>query len=101
MVNPPLHRAVLEHVPHLGRMHRIREIDRQFESLLRIALDARGSEIDVRDTSLCAFLTVQSVKGVTLSAVFERPGYLRDDQLADELACMFVRYAGKRSPRRR
>ena len=32
MINPPLHRAVLEQVPRLGQMHRIREIDRQFET---------------------------------------------------------------------
>jgi AcrR family transcriptional regulator len=101
MVNPPLHRAVLAHVPHVGRTDKIREIDRQFEALLRTTLDARAKELDVEDTRLCAFLTVQSVKAATMTAVFERPEFLRDERLADELARMFVRYATKRPARPR
>ena len=42
----PLHRAVLAHVPHVGRTDKIREIDRQFEALLRTTLDARAKELD-------------------------------------------------------
>jgi AcrR family transcriptional regulator len=96
MVNPPLHRAVLGQVPRLGRMDKIREIDRQFEALLATALEARARDIDVRDVRLSAFVLVQSVKAVTMSALLERPEFSGDDRLADELAHLFVRYVERR-----
>jgi AcrR family transcriptional regulator len=100
-VDAPLQRAVLDLIPTLERAGEIRDIDRQIESLLCTALEARGREVEVSDARLCAFVCVQSVKAVTLCALLERPEFSAE-RLADELARMVVRYAGRyRSTSRR
>jgi AcrR family transcriptional regulator len=95
LVDAPLNRAILEQVPRVGRLARIRAIDTDFEALLRAALDARAGELRVKDRRLCAFLMVQATKWVTMAALLEHPEYLEADRLAKELGAMFVRYAEK------
>lgn len=95
-VDPPLHRAILEQVPRIGRMQRIREIDTQFEALVAAGLAARGGDLDAQDLRLTAFMLVHSAKGLILAALFEHPDYITDGRLAAELTRMFVRYIGKK-----
>jgi AcrR family transcriptional regulator len=92
-VDPALHRAVLEQVPRLGKLDRIRTLDRDFEALLHAALEARRGEIEVVDKRLFAFVVVHATKATSLAAVLDHPEYLEDDMLADALADMFVAYA--------
>lgn len=93
LIDPALQRAVIEQVPKVGRLDRVRELDGQVEALLHAALDSRGRELDVADTRLFAFLVVQTTKAVTMAALLEHPAYLRGGRLADELSALFVRYA--------
>jgi AcrR family transcriptional regulator len=93
LVEPALNRAILEQVPRVGRLARIRAVDTDFEALLRAALDARARELDVTDTRLCAFVIVQATKWLTMAALATHPEYVEGDRLAKELARMFVRYA--------
>lgn len=103
LVEPALNRAILEQVPRVGRLGRIRAVDADFEALLRAALDARAREISVQDTRLCAFMIVQATKWLTMAALATHPEYVEGDRLAKELARMFVRYATASGdePRRR
>ncbi len=98
LVDPALNRAILEQVPRVGRLSRIRAIDADFEALLGAALEARRKELAVKDTRLCAFLVVQTTKWLTMAALLEHPEYVEGDRLARELARMFVAYAGAPTP---
>jgi AcrR family transcriptional regulator len=93
MVDPDLHRAILEQVPKVNRMGRVREMDRQFEALLAALVVAKGREVAVDDPRMFAFLVVQTTKAVTLGALLDHPEYLQDELLADELTRMFMTYA--------
>src|SRR6185436_9634031 len=55
-LDPDLHRAVLEQVPRVGKLERIRQLDRDFEALLHGALEAKKSELSVADRRLFAFV---------------------------------------------
>lgn len=90
---PEMHRAVLEQIPRVDRFARVRELDRQLESLLTALFESKRDEVRVRDARMFAFLVVQATKGVTLAALVEHPEYLDEERLADALVRMFVGYA--------
>jgi AcrR family transcriptional regulator len=88
-VEPELYRAVLEQVPRVGRLERIREIDRTFEALLAAGFEAR---VAVKDARLAAFLIVQAAKGVAMAAMVERPEDVKNGRVGRELSRMIRGY---------
>jgi AcrR family transcriptional regulator len=93
MVDPDVHRAILEQVPKVNRMDRVREMDQQFEALLAAVIVAKKAKFPIEDPRMFAFLVVQTTKAVTLGALLDHPEYLRDERLAEELTRMFMGYA--------
>jgi AcrR family transcriptional regulator len=100
-INPDLHRALLEQIPRVGKLERVRQLDRDFEALLHGALEAKKSEVGVPDRRLFAFVMVHATKATSLAALLDHPDYLEGNVLADALADMFVAYARRVPPRRR
>jgi AcrR family transcriptional regulator len=94
-VEPELYRAVLEQVPRVGRLERIREIDRHFEALLAASLEARRRELTTKDTRLAAFMIVRSAKAIVIAAMLEHPEYVKDGRLARELGRMVRGYLAR------
>ena len=90
-INPKMHKVLIEQVPAVGKLKRIREVAREIEALLVVWLEARSSEVRRENSELVAFLLVRSVEAVTHAAVIERPDEL-GDELIDEITEMVARY---------
>lgn len=90
-INPRLHRVLMEQVPSIGRMRRLREMSRRVETMVRESLEARSHEIRRDNLTLAAFVIVQAVESLTHVAVLERPEYL-NEELKAEITDLVVRY---------
>ena len=92
-LDPALHRVLVEQVPAVGRMARIRRLNQQLEEVTVAFLQSRASELRRDDLELAAFVLVHAVDAVTRAAVLEE----RDlgDGFADELVDLIVRYMVK------
>jgi AcrR family transcriptional regulator len=90
-INPRLHKVLMEQVPSIGRMRRLREMSRRVESMVRTSLEARAHEIRRENLTLTAFVLVQAVESLTHVAVLERPDYL-GEELKVEITDLIVRY---------
>ena len=90
-INPRLHKVLMEQVPSIGRMRRLREMSRNVEALVLASLEARVCEVRRANLAMCAFVLVRAVESLTYAAVLERPEYL-DEELAAEITDLVVRY---------
>lgn len=91
-VSPGLHRAFVEQVPHVGDLGMVRSVEARIEEGLRAFLESRAAEISPGDPGLAAFLVVRAVESATHAAVLDRPSYLADGRLVDELAALILGY---------
>lgn len=92
-LDPALHRVLVEQVPAVGRMARIRRLDAQLEAMTLAFLERRASELRREDLELAAFVAVHAVDAITMSAVLD--GRDLGDELAAEIADLIVRYLVK------
>ena len=100
-VDPELHRAFVEQVPRVGDLGAVREVETRIEEGLRGYLESRGEDLAPKDMRLAAFLVFRTVESATHAAVLDRPAYLEDDQLIDELTALVVGYLSPHQSSRR
>jgi AcrR family transcriptional regulator len=93
-VDPKLHRVMIEQVPRVGRMARLRELEETGHQIVAALLAARRAEIDVRDPDLAAWVLVSSIEAIVHRAVLFDPERLRDPRLVDEACRLVTRYLG-------
>lgn len=98
-VSPELHRAFVEQVPRVGDLGMVRVVEARIEEGLRGYLESREGEISPMDPGLAAFLVFRTVESATHAAVLDRPGYLEDGRLIDELTALVLGYLSPRSSR--
>lgn len=91
-VNPKLHRILIQQVPRVGQLKSVDSLQDRFSVLVRGYLESRRAEVRPKNLELAVFTLVHAVEAVAHAAVVERPDYLIDGELADELAEMVLRY---------
>jgi len=93
-VAPDLHRVMIEQVPRIGRMARLRELDHIGHQIVAGLLAARRDEIHVTDPDLAAWVLVSAIEAIAHRAVLFDPERLADPRLVDEACLLVTRYLG-------
>ena len=96
-VDPDLHRVLIEQVPRVGRLARLRELEASTHAIVQALLVARRDDLDVADPELAAFVLVSAIEAVVHRAVLFHPDHLRDPRLVDEATRLVTRYLGVRT----
>lgn len=91
-VSPELHRAFVEQVPQVGDPGMVREVESRIEEGLRVYLESREEEIAPEDLRLASFLVFKTVESAVHAAVLDRPDYLDNGRLIDELTALVLGY---------
>jgi len=91
-VNPKLHRILIQQVPRVGQLRNVDGLQERFSVMVRGYLESRRKEVRPKNLELAVFALVHAVEAVAHAAVLERPDYLIDGELADELVEMVLRY---------
>lgn len=94
-IDPALHRVLFEQVPRIGRLDRLREVDRQTAELVKGYLDAHRDELRVTDTALAALFVVKTVEALTHLVVFDGETEADEARIVDEITDVVVRYLAK------
>lgn len=92
MVEPELHQALVEQVPPDARPERGPILEERIQQIIRDYIDKHRTELRQRDSDLAAFVVVQTVRALTHAATLERPEYLRDGRLVEEITDLLVGY---------
>ena len=90
--DPELQRVLIEQVPRISGFARIQELDRMFVETILDGLGQREERLRPKDLRLAVFILVHSVQAITHAAVLEIPDALDDDELADEITDLVLRY---------
>jgi AcrR family transcriptional regulator len=93
-VEPELHRVLIEQVPRVGRLARLRELEASTHAVVRGLLVARRAELDIADPELAAFVLVSAIEAIVHRAVVFHPEHLNDPRLVDEATRLVTRYLG-------
>jgi AcrR family transcriptional regulator len=93
-IEPELHRVLLEQVPRVGKMARVKELQMITMQLVANLLVARRNELAIGDPEIAAFLLVSAVEAVAHRAALFAPQHLQDPKLIDEATTMVTRYLG-------
>jgi AcrR family transcriptional regulator len=96
--NPRLHKVIAEKVPRVGKLNRIHDIERQIADRIRALLEPRRRELRVENLELAVFLVVSVVEGLTHRATIDNAGLFDDEELAEEITDIVVRYVMKDPP---
>jgi AcrR family transcriptional regulator len=91
-VNPKLHRILIQQVPRVGKLKNVDMMQERVSVLVLGYLQARRKDVRPRNLELAVFLLVHAVEAVAHATVIERPDYLVDGELADELAELVLHY---------
>ncbi len=92
LVDPPLHRALHEQVPRVGRLGRLLDDQVHIRGLVRAALEVRAGEIRPADLDTAAALVVSTAEAAVHQAVQSSADATR---VADELVDMLHRYLSR------
>jgi hypothetical protein len=96
LVDPALHKVLMEQVPRVGRLDRLESYEREMCLFVRAALEHRRRDIAPTNLDVAAFVLTHSVEGVIHRAVLEaHAGVLDREALAEETATLIVRYLRK------
>jgi AcrR family transcriptional regulator len=96
-VDPELHRVLIEQVPRVGRLARLRELEASTHAVVSSLLVARRHELDIRDVEITAFVLVSAIEAIVHRAVVFHPEHLGDPRLVDEATRLVTRYLGVES----
>jgi AcrR family transcriptional regulator len=92
-INPKLHKVFVEQVPRVGRLERIREIERNALALAAMFLEKhRASVRPDLDFELAPFVVVATVEALTHAAVLYRPDTVADERMFREVRDVVLRY---------
>lgn len=91
-VRPELHKVFVEQVPRVGDLGKIAEVGGRIEEELLDLLRRHRQEVEREDSGLAVFLILYGVESTIHAAVIERPEYVKDGRLADELTKLVLGY---------
>ena len=92
----PLHRALLDAMPHVGRHPLLVERVRTTALGLRALLERHRDELDHPDLDRATHVLVNAIHSLTHDGVLPRPSDLDDDALAREIERLLVGHLGLR-----
>lgn len=91
-VRPELHKVFVEQMTRAGDLGTIAEVGKRIERELLDFLQLHRQEVEREDLGLAAFLILYSVESAIHAAVIERPEYVKDGRLVDELTRLVLGY---------
>jgi AcrR family transcriptional regulator len=91
-LHPELHRVIMEQVPRVGRLARIRELEQATHDIVAGLLAARRHEVATDNPDLAAFVIVSAIEAIVHRAVLLDHERLRDPRLVDEATKLVTRY---------
>ncbi len=94
LVDADLHQVLIEQVPRVGRMARLRELDAICHRMVAGILGLRQHELAIRDPELSAFILVAAIESIAHRAALFAPERLVDPRLVDEACLLVTRYLG-------
>ena len=102
LVDPKLHKVLMEQVPRTGRLEKVLGVEQEIEALVKMYLHARKGELRCKNLDVAAFVLCNTVEGVTHAAMLHQNvraaagnpqmAPLPRDAIVHELADMLVRY---------
>jgi AcrR family transcriptional regulator len=90
-LDPKLHRVLMEQVPRVGKMARMREVREQVATFLQAYLAPRRREIRPRNLDLAIFIVVTATEALGHALSVEQARPISPDTI-DELTALVVRY---------
>lgn len=94
-VDPPLHRALTEQLPRIGRLAGLEAYNREAHGLARAYLETQRDQIRMDDLEMATFIVATSVEALTHNAVLGRPDGLAGgaaEALVDEITRLVLGY---------
>jgi AcrR family transcriptional regulator len=91
------YRAVLLHIPRVGRVEEMRAHVRVGREQLRAAIVARRDEFRAIDPDLASFVIISSLEWVILACILDEPDRLSDPHLVDEMIALVDGYLAPRA----
>jgi AcrR family transcriptional regulator len=92
---PKLHQELLRLAPAVGGLQELHAVEQEIEALLARYIASRPEEFGTADPSLRAFIICHAVQACVHGAVLEKPAWLKDDRLVEELVGLVGRYLAK------
>lgn len=92
---PRLHQELLRLAPAVGGLEELHAVEQEVEALLAAFIASRPAELGPGDPERRAFIVCHAVQACVHGAVLERPEWLKDDGLVEELTGLVGRYLEK------
>ena len=92
MVDPRLHKVLIEQVPRVGRLENLRKVESETEGLVALLLERRKADVRKSPVDAMAFVLVHVVEAVTHAAVIAEFDAARTREAAEELTHLVLRY---------
>lgn len=91
-VDPRLHRVLREQVPRIGALKDLHERYSAYEPMVTAWLEAHRDQLGPSEPAVATWMLIAAVDGVLGRVLVDRPGWLEQEQLAEELERLIVAY---------
>ncbi len=88
----PLNQVLLEQLPRVGRMPKLREWERRAAQVVQVALEGHRDEVRVQNLEVASLMLVHLVDGITITLATYHGDLLRTRAAADEMVDLIARY---------
>lgn len=95
-VNPKLHKVLNEQVPRIGKLKQVTNAEERTTDLIRAYLEKRRNQIQPQNFDLTVFILGRTVECLSHAAVIERPEFLSNGQLEQEITNLLLSYLVKK-----
>jgi AcrR family transcriptional regulator len=92
MVDPMLHKVLIEQVPRVGKLERVHGLQREAQAMVELLLQARREDVCCADMAAASFVVCHAVEGITHAAVVGELEPSRARAVAEELTQMVLKY---------
>ena len=92
LLNPQLHKVLIQQVPKVGALGKLEELNRFYERLFASYMELHRAELEVTDMSVSAYVLVQAVEALCHHAVLERQDLLKSGKLEEQIVRLVIGY---------
>ncbi len=93
-LQPKLHRVLLEQVPRIGALRRLHELHGLYEPYVAAWLEANAPRLGLAHPSVAAYVLIGACEGVVTRVMLERPTWLEEGVLEEQLVRLILSYLG-------
>lgn len=90
--NPKLHRVLIEQVPKVGALQKLRELNRLYEQMLISYMEFHRETLEVKDLATAAYVIVQTTEALCHDAVCHRQDLIDNGKLEDQIVRFVLGY---------